>query len=175
MKHQLTFLSEEPPARVSASPDCEKDWMMSVATLPSSFVKFLEISSRAGSFGKTCPASYPPMTDGTLPPSFQGFGNAGMGSPTEFLTLNISEWPSEGAACSLSDILETGDLPLRYFLSAKACRGILRRADKRGKTLPRPLMRALEGVAQTTPQPAADEPLIMNLMHTARKGLQGRC
>jgi len=35
--------------------------------------------------------------------------------------------------CSLSDILETGDLPQRFFLSAKACAGILRRAEKRGK------------------------------------------
>jgi hypothetical protein len=46
-----------------------------------------------------------------------------MGSPTEFLTLNTSEWPSDAAVCSLSDILETGDVPQRYFLSAKACQG----------------------------------------------------
>jgi hypothetical protein len=50
---------------------------------------------------------------------------------------------------SLSEILEAGDVPQRYYLSAKACRGILRRAEKRGKELPRALMLALEAVAGT--------------------------
>jgi hypothetical protein len=45
----------------------------------------------------------------------------------------------------LSDILEAG-VPLKYFLSAKAAAGILRRADKRGKTLPYPLIEALEKI-----------------------------
>jgi hypothetical protein len=55
----------------------------------------------------------------------------------------------------LSDILETGDVPQRYFLSATACKGILRRAAKRGKELPEPLMRALEAATKTTPSMAA--------------------
>jgi len=70
-----------------------------------------------------------------------------MGSPTGFLTLNLPEFHSGAAASSLSDILETGDLPPRYFLSRKACRGILRRAEKRGKELPRSLKSALEQIA----------------------------
>lgn len=85
-----------------------------------------------------------------------------MGSPTEFLTLNTSEWNhslvpshSDGGVCSLSDILETGDVPRRYFLSAKACAGILRRAVKRGKELPRVLYEALWAVAMSImPEPA---------------------
>src|SRR3546814_15049798 len=81
-----------------------------------------------------------------------------MGSPTAFSTLSTSEFPNGAVASSLSDILETGDLPQRYFLSAKACSGILRRAEKRGKTLPLALSRALgptgDGAsAQTKPQP----------------------
>jgi hypothetical protein len=47
----------------------------------------------------------------------------------------------------LSDILETGDLPQRYSLSATACQGILRRAAGRGKKLPERLQQALEAVA----------------------------
>jgi hypothetical protein len=59
--------------------------------------------------------------------------------------LNTSEWPKEGAVSLLSDILETtGDHLSRYCLSARACRGILRRAEKRGKTLPPMLEKALE-------------------------------
>ena len=56
---------------------------------------------------------------------------------------------SGAAECSLSDVLETGDVPQRYFLSGKACRGILRRAEKRGKTLPSQLHRALTEAAHT--------------------------
>jgi hypothetical protein len=70
-----------------------------------------------------------------------------MGSHTEFLTLSTSEWPNAAAVCSLSDTLETGDLPQRFFLSATACAGILRRAEKRGKQLPEALERALQTVA----------------------------
>lgn len=60
------------------------------------------------------------------------------------LTRNGSEWRSGAAACSLSSILETGPVAPQYFLSAKACAGILRRAEKRGKTLPELLVRALQ-------------------------------
>jgi site-specific DNA-cytosine methylase len=88
--------------------------------------------------------------DGTLVPSSGRWLNSGMGSPTECLTLNGSEWPSAAAVCSLSDILETGDLPQRFFLSTKACAGILRRAEKRGKQLPPQLSAALRSVAQET-------------------------
>jgi hypothetical protein len=35
------------------------------------------------------------------------------------------------------------NVPQKYFLSAKACQGILRRAEKRGKKLPEVLERAL--------------------------------
>jgi hypothetical protein len=72
-----------------------------------------------------------------------------MGSRTEFLTLNTSEWHSAAAVCSLSDTLETGDLPQRFFLSATACQGILRRAEKRGKQLPEQLRQALAQVVLT--------------------------
>jgi hypothetical protein len=49
----------------------------------------------------------------------------------------------------LSDVLEIGELPQRYFLSATACKGILRRAEKRGKALPPQLRQALEQAALT--------------------------
>jgi len=43
----------------------------------------------------------------------------------------------------LSDILEQ-NAPEKYYLSAKACEGILRRAERRGKELPKMLRDALE-------------------------------
>jgi hypothetical protein len=36
----------------------------------------------------------------------------------------------------LSEVLEDGSVPRRFYLSARACQGILRRAEKRGKQLP---------------------------------------
>lgn len=72
-------------------------------------------------------------------------------------TLNISEWPSDAAVCSLSEILETAPIPQRFFLSAKACRGILRRAEKRGKTLPTQLLLALRAVAGASNEPEIPE------------------
>ena len=58
------------------------------------------------------------------------------------LTLNIGESPSVANESLLSQILEV-DVPLKYFLSARACRGILTRASRRGKALPDLLKTAL--------------------------------
>ena len=73
------------------------------------------------------------------------------GSPGECLTLSLPECPdsslpsrSAGDVCGLSAILETGDVPQKYYLSEKACLGILRRASERGKKLPEALRVALE-------------------------------
>ena len=62
---------------------------------------------------------------------------------TEFLTLNIGESPNEERESTLSQILME-NAPEKYYLSAKACEGILRRADRRGKKLPDMLKVALE-------------------------------
>ena len=61
---------------------------------------------------------------------------------TEFLTLNTGESPSVAVESTLSSILEA-NAPEKYYLSAKACEGILRRAERRGKALPPILKEAL--------------------------------
>ena len=131
-------------------------WLESAATSRLNFLDWLNACGPAGWYGRTSPECIPAlpntlpitlttvMDDGKMtqtkamrsPVSWPDFKNSGMGSPTELWTLNTSEFHSAGVASSLSDILETGIVPPRYFLSAKACRGILRRAEKRGKTLP---------------------------------------
>jgi len=149
--NQLTFWSEERPAKVSASPDCAAGSKMIVATFPLNIAVWLNGFAPAGWSGRTSPASCHRMEDGILVPSSGRWANSGMGSPTEFLTLSSSEFPSAGDASSLSDILETGDLQPKYFLSPKACAGILRRAAKRGKVLPPQLARALQAAAGLEP------------------------
>jgi hypothetical protein len=71
------------------------------------------------------------------------------------LTVNISPFLSDATVCSLSEIL-IGDAPPKYFLSPRACAGILRRAAKRGRSLPPSLQAALEAAAQMTTPPGAD-------------------
>ena len=69
-------------------------------------------------------------------------------------TLNFSESPNVVKESSLSQVLVTGSIPQKYFLSARACAGILARAQKRGKLLPPTLRAALEHSAKTdTPGP----------------------
>jgi hypothetical protein len=79
-------------------------------------------------------------------------GQLGYGWAWRMLTLNSMEFHSAAVASSLSDILETGDVPQRYFLSATACRGILRRAAKRGRELPQALLAALKAAAKVDTQ-----------------------
>ena len=61
----------------------------------------------------------------------------------EYSTHSFGEPPSDAVESRLSQILE--DTPhQKYYLSAKACAGILRRAERRGKKLPPELEIALK-------------------------------
>lgn len=62
--------------------------------------------------------------------------------PKYFLTLNCGEKPRVPNPTKLSEILEQ-NVDEKYNLSAKACQGILNRAEKRGKELPEALLNAL--------------------------------
>lgn len=62
------------------------------------------------------------------------------------LTLNLSEKPRKVIQTKLSQVLERNPDP-KYNLSAKACRGILNRAERRGKKLPEALEQALRAQA----------------------------
>ena len=63
--------------------------------------------------------------------------------PGECLTLNTGEFPKEENASTLSQILQA-NVPEKYYLSQRACQGILNRASARGKELPTVLRLALE-------------------------------
>ena len=60
----------------------------------------------------------------------------------ECMTLNTGESPNVVKDCRLSEILEDC-VPQKYYLSSKACLGILHRAERRGKQLPPELEMAL--------------------------------
>lgn len=81
-----------------------------------------------------------PLRVGLMDPGEQSLGGS--------LMPNISDWPNDASVCSLSHVLEAGPIPERYFLSAAACAGILRRAAARRRTLPEPLRQALAVVVE---------------------------
>ena len=77
----------------------------------------------------------------------------------EFSTQGFGECPKDGVESHLSQILEDNLHP-KFYLSAKACQGILNRAERRGKELPPTLKKALEiqstvcrGTQSTAPTP----------------------
>ena len=172
---QLTFLSLEPLARISPSPASEREWMERVATFPSDLLNLLGRYGPAGCCSKTSLGFLAPLRtkrrvrvhrqtiysrekNGSLKmttkltkevisdASYPRFLNSGILSPTQCWTLSTSDWRSGATVCSLSEVLETGEVHRRYFLTSKACQGILRRAEKRGKELPPQLKAALEEV-----------------------------
>ena len=112
----------------------EKTLESSLKKQPKSQTKmpqFLDL--RTGS-GKPADASW--QTDGAL-----------LG---EYSMHSFGESPNEDVESLLSQILEDNPHP-KYFLSAKACQGILNRANRRGKKLPQMLQEALEYMIKTPP------------------------
>ena len=160
---QSMFSSEEPPANHSRSPDFAKAWLTLEGTSHSHILQSLISIAPHGWFGRTCPVYCQQTEEGHLEPSSGAWANSGMGSPTGFWTHSSVEHadslgrsPSDGGVCSLSHILETGDVPRRFYLTPKACAGILRRAERRGKKLPQALSRALQSVANQRPDPSTE-------------------
>ena len=92
------------------------------------------------------PSRKPPMclclrTDGQKPgaSTMSWGGGALLG---EYTTPSFGESPNEENVSRLSQILEDS-APRKYYLSAKACAGVLNRAERRGKALPPELKEAL--------------------------------
>lgn len=99
---------------------------------------------------RTYPDSFPP-TAAEISPSFsRRWPNSGsMTSPGECWTHDTSECPNGGgASSSLRDVLHRGSVPEMFSLSPRAAAGILRRATKRGRTLPASLEAALTVLAE---------------------------
>lgn len=145
--HQPSMFSpEDSHARTTQLQEHAADWLATVARSGGSFTASLWSNAPHGLSERMCPGSSLVEAAQTLRRSSGRSPNAGMAWPGRYLTLNTLEWRNAAAVCSLSDILEDNPDP-KYSLSAKACSGILNRAEKRGKELPQPLRLALEAVA----------------------------
>jgi len=181
-----TSLSEEHHARISPSPENAPDSTESDQVSPSTLFALLTNSDANGLCGKTSPAHSVPITGEISQPYYPSLPDARLKSPNRDLiqpdlfalldgtdtawhgecwTLALSgrpdslgASPSDAADSSLSDILVTGPVPPKYFLTAKACEGILRRSDRRGRPLPPILKKALQtgGMDPNSPAPSCE-------------------
>jgi hypothetical protein len=150
------FWQVEHPAKRSACLASEADFLTIVATWPLSISELLHACSLAGSSGKMSWDSCHPTEDGTLEPSCGIWETVGMGGATECLTLGISESPSLDDESflwrSVETVLETGDIPQRFYATPKACEGLLRRERRSGMKLSDALHDALLQVVASCPQ-----------------------
>lgn len=164
------------PVRRSAWPVCGTRWMTRVATFHSHFARspmqstddgFLPDWLLPSFFGRTSPEFSAPRTTPSvasllaLPVKTMRSSRQGKSGQTQVLCLvpkgqllgapsmpNISVWHNAASVCSLSQVIEMGSIPPRFFLSSRACAGILRRAAERGKQLPPQLHHALTQVSE---------------------------
>ena len=143
---QLTLWSPDFRASHTQSVDLEKDWMTLGGKSCSNALRPSIESILNGQSSKTSPACFPLTKEGVSRPSSTRWLSCGLGAESlgAFWTRNGLESPRDVDVCSLSSILETGDVPQRYYLTKTACEGILRRAARRGKALPPKLQEALE-------------------------------
>lgn len=95
---------------------------------------------RQGSFKKMPLFLDLTTANGHTPAASWEMGGALLG---EYTMPSFGEYPKEENESHLSQILQD-TVPEKYSLSEKACRGILTRANRRGKALPDVLREALE-------------------------------
>ena len=88
---------------------------------------------------------YPATADATLESFSTGWMNSGSMSRGRYWTRSTSESRNAAAACSLSQVLED-EVQSKFYLSAKAAVGILRRAERRERVLPTALATALRAL-----------------------------
>jgi DNA (cytosine-5)-methyltransferase 1 len=69
---------------------------------------------------------------------------AGIAWKGSFISGSVYPTPSTPISSSLIDIVERKKVSRRYYLTANAAEGILRRVDNQGRKLFMPLRRALE-------------------------------
>ena len=148
-RHQAvsTSSTEDSPVKTSAWPVNGPVFPASAAVCGLSSTVFCPSCGHDGRSLRMFPDCFPQTGAPTSVSYSGGWATSGMGGPTEFWTRATSESPNGAVVCSLSAILETRSVPRRYWLSARAAAGILRRAAKRGKELPLRLQEALQALA----------------------------
>jgi hypothetical protein len=155
----LISSAEVPLARTSALRDSEEGLQGPDPGCSLSSPGSLSLFDPDGFSSRTFRVSSLPRAVGTSEQSLERWPTSGTAWRGGFSTHVSSECRSDAEGCSssersLTEILEPPrSVPGRFSLSGRAARGILRRAEKRGKMLPAHLAMALEAVAAAEPDP----------------------
>ena len=163
----LISSAEGSPAKTSQLPENEPDSRANApacSTKPSESLTLFSTPEDGFSL-RMYPDSFP-QTVGEISESFsRRWPTAGFTtSPGECWTADTSESHSEGGAfSSLPDAL-VADAPPRFYLSQRGAAGILRRANKRGKTLPAELETALLSASQQAKSDLIQKPKTSSLV-----------
>ena len=145
----MELSQEDFPAKICPSLVSEQDWQENGLDFSGKSADSLTKQERKILSLKTSLVYFPQITEETWQPSLKRWSSAGIAWDGGCLMLNTLESPNDAVECSLSDVLEGGggDHLNKYSLSSKAALGILRRANRREKTLPLKLQMALEATA----------------------------
>lgn len=135
---ELPFTTASP----SASQESVKDSRELPDSCSSTFERYVN-SVHVGLSGRTSQERSQASGGRLIASSCQRWMRSGMVWHGEYWMRSFSVWPKDANVCSLLEVLEPC-VARKYFLSAKACRGIISRADRRGKPLPKRLRDALE-------------------------------
>lgn len=139
---QLTLWSEGAPANPFRSPENERGSKAnrdSCSSISAQFVSLVLITLSGRTSQERSRARKGRLSDSSYP----RWMTSGMVWRGEYWTRNSSEYHKDADVSFLSDVLVTRWVPLKYFLSPKACAGIIRRAVTRGRPLPPMLAEAL--------------------------------
>lgn len=142
-------------AKTSASRGSAEDSQATDQDSSSSSPESLSLFDPSGFSSRTYPGCSPRTAVGTSESCLERWPTSGMAWDGGFSTAVSSECRSAAGECSssetsLADVLEPS-VPQRFYLSARAAKGILRRAEKRGRELPPALAKALQALASRHP------------------------
>ena len=156
-KKSLTHMSlfptsgqEDFPVKTSQLREWGRELGLEGSSLDSFLSLFAYLKEVAPEFlsSRTFQASSLPTGGGTSKLLFERWPASGMAWDGVCLTAGTLESPNLVDESILLPAIEIGRVPPRYFLSANAAKGILRRANRMGRPLFPPLRRALEILAK---------------------------
>ena len=159
-----TLFAEGSPVKTYPSQEREQDLQENEPASSGTHSLSRRMSKRDGSSWRTSPDCSHQIRDAISEQSSLHWPTQG------FLTSNgkcwirsSSESPNVAVESSLSQVLLT-QVDDRYLLSPKAASGILRRSERRGRTLPEPLKEALVSVITrdltSSPAPELSQPSV---------------
>lgn len=133
MWEQQTLLSEDRLVSPSLSQASEKDSQELPDSCSNTFERYAT-SVHVGLSGRTSQERSQASRGRLTASSCPKWMRSGMVWHGEYWMRSFSACPNDASVCSLLEVLEPC-VARKYFLSAKACRGIISRADRRGKAL----------------------------------------